>query len=148
MSGYVDTITKANKGKNTTGRLYPDLVVMMNLFDHLTTTGDYAAMLYPGTTPGTLRSIANRLAAAITKVCLTAELRGYLLEVTTPPGFASWPNQMKSVILSLQKALQPAKIRFVNTVLTSPLMETSDLNQPYGQPYSLGYPRRFKASRD
>ena len=53
MSGYVDTITKANKGKDTTGRLYPDLVVMMNLFDHLTTTGDYAAMLYPRTTPGT-----------------------------------------------------------------------------------------------
>ena len=51
-----NTITKANKGKDTTGRLYPDLVVMMNLFDHLTTTGDYAAMLHPGTTPGTLWS--------------------------------------------------------------------------------------------
>ena len=49
-SGYVDTITKAKKGNYTTGKLYPDFVVMMNLFDHLTITGDYAAMLHPATT--------------------------------------------------------------------------------------------------
>ena len=115
MSGYVETMTKANKGKDTTGKLCPDLGVMMNLFDHLTTTSDYAAMLHAGTTPRTLRSIANRLVGAITKVCLTAELIVYLLVVTKPPGFASWPNQVKSVILSLQKALQPAKIRSVIT---------------------------------
>ena len=114
MRGYVDTYHNENqKGEDTTGRLYPDVVVMMNLFDYLTTTGDYESLLHPATTPGTLRTIANRLARAITKVCLTAELRGYLLVVTTPPGFASWPDQVKAVILSLQKVLQPAGIRFV-----------------------------------
>ena len=39
MSGYVDTVKKAKKGKDTTGKRYPDMVVMMKVFNHQTTEG-------------------------------------------------------------------------------------------------------------
>ena len=77
MSGYLDTVTKANKEKDTTGKRYLDVVVMINLLVHLTTTGENEAFLHPETTDGTLRSIAERITGAFPKVCRNTEMRSY-----------------------------------------------------------------------
>ena len=52
---------------------------MMNLFDHLTTTGDFEAFIYPNTTDGTLSIIAEQLTGAIFKRTMIAKMGNYQL---------------------------------------------------------------------
>ena len=137
MAGFLESFVEAGKANSdSTGGPYPELVVLMNLFDHLSAEDQLAQLLKADCPTATIQLVASEFAQTLIGLHKQAYLKGYQLVTTTPPGFVGWPYPVQLMVLTVQKALQTFGLKFSITAPNMPV----DLNF---RPEPINWPGTF-----
>ena len=95
MAGYLDSfVDAAPTPVAPIGNPYPELVIMMNLFDHLMATEYYDTLMYPDCSRETMTDIGVELIQTMLCAYRHAHMKGYNLLIVTPPGLSQWLHQV------------------------------------------------------
>ena len=106
MAGYLESFVEAAPTPVAPIRNpYPELVIMMNLFDHLMATEYYDALMHPDCSRETMTDIGIELIQTMLCAYKHAHAKGYSLLIVTPPGLSQWPHQVQTMVMLIQKAL-------------------------------------------
>ena len=136
MVGMVESVTQASEAKmedarETVNISYPEVLVCVNLFGHLSSSGFGGVIANADCGLDLIQQAAMDYANELIKIHQFLKTQGCRLIVLTPPGFVYFTEPLKKLVFLVEKALKDTTVKFS---ITAPNMEINEDLRTHGFP--------------
>ena len=132
MVGMAESLTQASNDKmraagERANITYPEVLVLVNLFDHLSSSGYGGVITDPHCPAEVIEEAAMEYVKEIIRMHQFLRTKNCKLVVLAPPGFVYFPEPVKKMTFLVERALVETTVRFS---MTAPNMEIDENLRP------------------